>query len=161
MTIANTIPVQVPTVPITFGAKEATGEESLSTLAVNMWAGDSNIDTSIFAEGYLNYQAPLAAGGAGEIDLDTWIKIVEGVHLAFPDLQIEILGQVAQGNRVWTHWRAFGTHAGEYLGQAATGNAIDYSGVQIDNIVDGRIIASWVYWDNYTLRRQIGLESTN
>ncbi|MEX0351469.1 MAG: ester cyclase [Paracoccaceae bacterium] len=131
--------------------------KDLSRQAVEMWAADATIDTSIFADGYMNHQAPLATGGTGSIDLATWTGIVEENHKAFPDLKVEILGQVAEGDRVSTHWRFYGTQKAPYLGLPASDRAVDWTGIQIDRIADGKIAESWVVWDFFTLRQELGM----
>ncbi|CUK12576.1 putative ester cyclase [Ruegeria denitrificans] len=129
--------------------------KNLSRQAVEMWAADSTIDQSIFADGYQNHQAPLATGGTGSVDLATWVDIVEGNHKAFPDLKVEIFGQIAEGDRVSTHWRFFGTQKGSYLGVPASNRPVNWTGVQIDRIADGKIAESWVVWDYFTLRQEL------
>ncbi|MTI02622.1 ester cyclase [Roseibium sp. RKSG952] len=132
--------------------------KNLSRQVLEMWAADSTIDESIFADGYQNHQAPLATGGTGSIDLTTWVSIVEENHKAFPDLKVEILGQTAEGDRVSTHWRFYGTQNGTYLGLPATGRSVDWTGIQIDRFANGQIAESWVVWDFFTQRQQLGLE---
>ena len=131
--------------------------KSLSRQAVEMWAADSKIDEAIFAEGYQNHQAPLATGGTGSVDLATWAGIVADVHKAFPDLKVEIIGQIAEGDRVSTHWRFYGSQSGPYLGLPATGRPVNWTGVQIDRVADGKIAESWVVWDYYTMRQELGV----
>ncbi|MES0825917.1 ester cyclase [Ruegeria sp. SCP11] len=131
--------------------------KNLSRQAVEMWAAESSIDETIFAEGYQNHQAPLATGGTGSIDLATWAGIVAENHKAFPDLKVEIFGQIAEGDRVSTHWRFFGTQQGSYLGQPASGRPVNWTGVQIDRIADEKIAESWVVWDYFTLRHELGV----
>ncbi|WP_170326955.1 ester cyclase [Ruegeria arenilitoris] len=131
--------------------------KDLSRQAVEMWAAESTIDESIFAAGYQNHQAPLATGGTGSVDLSTWASIVAENHKAFPDLKVEIFGQVAEGDRVSTHWRFYGTQKGAYLGKPASGKQVDWTGVQIDRIANGKIAESWVVWDYFTLRHELGV----
>jgi len=133
--------------------------KSLSRQAVEMWAAESTIDESIFAEGYQNHQAPLATGGTGSLDLSTWASIVAENHKAFPDLKVEIFGQIAEGDRVSTHWRFYGTQKGAYLGQLASGKTVNWTGVQIDRIANGKIAESWVVWDYFTLRHELGVDN--
>jgi len=133
--------------------------KNLSRQAVEMWAAESTIDESIFAEGYQNHQAPLATGGTGSIDLSTWASVVEENHKAFPDLKVEIFGQIAEGDRVSTHWRFYGTQKGDYLGAPASGSTVNWTGVQIDRIASGKIAESWVVCDYFTLRNELGLRN--
>nr|WP_255732074.1 ester cyclase [Ruegeria sp. Ofav3-42] len=138
---------------------DVSAAKNLSRQALEMWAAESTIDEAIFAEGYQNHQAPLASGGTGSVDLTTWAGIVEDNHKAFPDLKVEILEQTAEGDRVSTHWRFYGTQNGPYLGLPATGRSVDWTGVQIDRIANGQIAESWVVWDFFTQRKQLGLEN--
>src|SRR5215210_3079399 len=43
------------------------------------------------------------------------------LRTAFPDIQFTIIDQVAEGNKVVTHWITEGTHQGIYEGIAPTG----------------------------------------
>ena len=75
---------------------------------------------------------------------------------AFPDLQIEVQGMIAEGDTVVTTWTLRGTHRGEFLGIAASGNDIEVTGTTLHRIEDGVIVEARVNWDTLTLMRQIG-----
>ncbi|MEM8843156.1 MAG: ester cyclase [Pseudomonadota bacterium] len=132
-----------------------TMQKDLSKQAVGMWAADAPMDLSIFDPGYQNHQAPLATGGSGTIDLETWARIVRDNHAAFPDLRVEILMQIAEDDRVATYWRFSGTQRGAYLGQPATDRRAAWTGVQIDRFMGGKIAESWVVWDFYSLLQEL------
>lgn len=132
-------------------------EKDLSRRGIAMWAGGATIDTTIFAPDYANHQEPLADGGTRTIDLAAWVAVVEANHQAFPDLSVEIMMQVAEGDRVATHWRFSATQTGTYEGQAATGKNVSWTGIQIDRFADGKIAESWVVWDKYTMFKQLDL----
>ena len=55
-------------------------------------------------------------------------------HSAFPDLRVTIEDQVADGGKVATRWTVRGTHQGEMLGAAPTGNQVTFTGTQTDYI---------------------------
>jgi predicted ester cyclase len=75
---------------------------------------------------------------------------------AFPDVHFTIEDEVAQGDKVVLRWTARGTHRGELMGLAPTGRAAKVTGVTIDKIADGKVVESWVEWDNLGLAQQIG-----
>mgnify|MGYP000869959153 CR=1 FL=1 len=132
--------------------------KALARRSLGMWAADAPLEPdAVFAEDYVNHQEPMAAGGAGGLDRSGWAAVVEANHRAFPDLQVEILAQVAEGDRVATHWRFSATHAGTYEGRMATGRTATWTGVQIDRFAGGRIAESWVSWDKYGQFEQLGL----
>src|SRR2546421_1614242 len=55
----------------------------------------------------------------GPEGLKQFVQIYKG---AFPDVRITINDQVAEGDKVVTRWTATGTHTGQLMGIAATGN---------------------------------------
>jgi steroid delta-isomerase-like uncharacterized protein len=75
---------------------------------------------------------------------------------AFPDLAIEVEGMIAEGDTVITTWTLRGTHRGEFLGVAASGNKVEVTGTTLHRIEDGVIAEARVNWDTLSLMRQIG-----
>jgi predicted ester cyclase len=75
---------------------------------------------------------------------------------AFPDVHITIEDQIAEGDKVVTRWTDRGTHQGEYLDIAPTGKQVEYTGISIDRIADGKIVESWLESDRWGLMQQLG-----
>ena len=71
-------------------------------------------------------------------------RYVSAYRAAFPDLRITVEDQLAEDDKVVTRWTLRGTHSGEYLGLAPTGDAVTVSGIEFDRIVGGRIDEAWV-----------------
>ena len=84
-------------------------------------------------------------------------ELIEGYRSAFPDIEIRIEEQVAEGDLVVTRWTGTGTHKGELMGVAPTGKGTTVTGVTIDKIKDGQIVESWNNWDTLGLMRQLGV----
>ena len=80
----------------------------------------------------------------------------EGYRSAFPDLQITVEDQLAEGDTVATRWTARGTHDGELFGIGPTGKQATVSGITIDRYSGGKIVESWDNWDALGLMQQIG-----
>jgi steroid delta-isomerase-like uncharacterized protein len=76
---------------------------------------------------------------------------------AFPDLHFTIEDQIASGDRVVTRWTASGTHRGDFQGIAPTGRQVRVSGVDIDRIVDGKVVECWPIADYLYLLQQLGV----
>ena len=76
---------------------------------------------------------------------------------AFPDLNFEIVDLVAEGDKVLTRWVLTGTHQGEFLGYAPTGNKIRVQGMSLDRIEDGLVAEGFDGWDNFGFRQQLGM----
>ncbi|TYQ27761.1 ester cyclase [Pseudanabaena sp. UWO311] len=74
---------------------------------------------------------------------------------AFPDIQIEIVQQVAEGDRIATYITSQGTHRGDFYGIPPTGKHISTSVIRIDRIQDGKIAEHWSVSDAASLMQQI------
>ena len=75
-----------------------------------------------------------------QVGIEGAINHVKGVRETYPDLILRIDKQIAEGEWVATCYLMSGTHLGEWLGIKPTGKSIQVTGVNIDRIVDGRII---------------------
>jgi steroid delta-isomerase-like uncharacterized protein len=71
-------------------------------------------------------------------------RYVSAYRAAFPDLRVTVEDQLAEEDKVVTRWTVRGTHLGEFLGLAPTGDEVAVSGIEFDLIVGGRIDEAWV-----------------
>jgi steroid delta-isomerase-like uncharacterized protein len=67
---------------------------------------------------------------------------------AFPDLRVTIHQQIAEGNQVVTYKTFAGTHRGEFMGVAATGQEVTFEVIDIFTVVDGHITEHWAVAEN-------------
>jgi predicted ester cyclase len=65
---------------------------------------------------------------------------VAGVRAVYPDLRVTVERQIAEGDWVATVLTARGTHRGPWLGMAPTGKPLVFTGVNINRVVEGRIV---------------------
>jgi C-1 hydroxylase len=75
---------------------------------------------------------------------------------AFPDWHETIEDIIAEGDKVWVRLAYTGTHKGEFMGLAPTGNKIITKSVDIYRIVNGKLAEYWNVTDNVNLFKQIG-----
>lgn len=80
----------------------------------------------------------------------------KGYRDAFPDLQLMIEEQIAEGDMVATRWTASGTHKGDLFGISPTGKQTTVGGMTIDRFMGGKIVESWDNWDALGLMQQLG-----
>ena len=83
-------------------------------------------------------------------------KTIAMYREAFPDLVMTVDAQIAEGDMVATRWHAEGTHQGELMGRAPTGNKATTHGIAFDRIEDGMIAEGWVQWDALHLMQVVG-----
>lgn len=75
-----------------------------------------------------------------ELGLDGARDHVLGIRKTYPDLRVTVEQQIAEGEWVVTCVTATGTHRGEWLGMKPTGKRMEVTAVNIDRVVDGRIV---------------------
>jgi steroid delta-isomerase-like uncharacterized protein len=81
---------------------------------------------------------------------------------AFPDIHLEVLHVLAEGDHVLIHWRGSGTHSerlatltGETI--PPTRRAVSLSGALLFEVREGKIVRVWDYWDQLSLLAQLGI----
>ncbi|MEZ5966360.1 MAG: ester cyclase [Planctomycetota bacterium] len=85
-----------------------------------------------YTEVHAGVRYPLGVEGARDHVL--------GVRRTYPDLHLTIHRQIAEGEWVATQATMRGTQAGEWMGIAPTGKTIEVAVVNVDRVVDGRIV---------------------
>ncbi len=75
---------------------------------------------------------------------------------AFPDAEITIEDQLAEGDMVATRWTGRGTHQGELMGVQPSGNRVEVMGNSISRIEDGKIVEEWNIYDALGMMQAIG-----
>ena len=76
---------------------------------------------------------------------------------AFPDIRIDVVRTVCEGDMVVVLGHVTGTHAGDHLGAPATQKRIDMWGMGMARIANDRIVEGWNSWDFMTLYQQVGM----
>src|SRR5215217_6667506 len=74
----------------------------------------------------------------------------------FPDVVSTIEDLIAEGDKVVAHWRSRATHQGNYMGIPPTGNRIEFTGISVYRIEEGKIAQEWTVEDQFGLMQQIG-----
>ena len=93
------------------------------------------------APGIVNH----AMGGA--FDREGWLESDKSLFTGFSDLHVEVLDQVAEGDKVATRYTITGRQTGEFFGIPAGGVTATLSGTSLDRIADGKIVEHWADTD--------------
>ena len=75
---------------------------------------------------------------------------------AFPNIEVVVEDQLAEGDRVATRCSVRGKHTGDSLGFAATQLPVEFTGITITRIKDGKIVEAWNNFDFMKMYRQLG-----
>jgi predicted ester cyclase len=77
---------------------------------------------------------------------------------AFPDLRMDVEDPVASGDKTVARVRGTGTHQGEFMGVAPTGNRIDVQLIDIMRFDDaGLVCEHWGVADMLAMMQQLGV----
>lgn len=82
---------------------------------------------------------------------------VGAVHRAFPDLRIEVAEVIAGPDRAACRYHVRGTHQDEFIGIEATGKEIEFIGLSMVHIENGKIIEEWTEDDAIAIFNQLGV----
>lgn len=76
---------------------------------------------------------------------------------AFPDMRIQVLRTIAEGDLVAAHCLFEGTHEGEFMGIPPTGRRISVPVVDIVRFRGGRAAEHWGVTDTGVMMQQLGV----
>lgn len=93
---------------------------------------------------------------AGEVrGLNSLKVFVSSWLTAFPDAQLRIEDQVAEGDQVATRWTFMGTHQGNFRGIKPTGKRITMGAMYFYRIANGKIVKIRAIVDTLSLLQQL------
>jgi steroid delta-isomerase-like uncharacterized protein len=133
-------------------------EQNLALIKREMEAWDKNdFDTirKLVAPEYHLY-APSRRNRPYSIEQEIeWVKSGDN---AFPDMKMNIEELFAKGDKVVLRYVCRGTHAGEFEGIPATGKHVEFGGIIIFRIKNGKIVESREDNDDFNLKQQVSWE---
>jgi len=86
-------------------------------------------------------------GGVESHGPEDFRRFFQDLIRTFPDLRIEVLDIVAEGEKAYVRWKAEGCHQGDAFGIKASGQRHQFSGVSWFVVRDGRIVGGGDCWN--------------
>jgi steroid delta-isomerase-like uncharacterized protein len=80
---------------------------------------------------------------------------IEQLRRAMPDMRVTVEDISAHGDKVVIHNTWKGTHTGSFLGFPPSGRRLEYTGIVIWRLADGRISERWALIDKREMARQM------
>lgn len=106
----------------------------------------------LIAEDFLNHAAP-PDRQRGRQGLKDVVRMFES---AFPDFRYAVEDVISEGDKVAVRDIFRGTHQGDFMGIAATGNRVSMEAIHIYRLSEGKLAEHWVARDDLGMMRQIG-----
>jgi steroid delta-isomerase-like uncharacterized protein len=89
--------------------------------------------------------------------LQAYKQVLAQFYAAFPDIEASVEEMIAEGEKVVARWTCRGTHRGDFPGLPATGKTVQWSGMTIYRIVDGKVVEEKGEEDVLGLLQQLGV----
>ena len=102
--------------------------------------GRDEVFQALMAPDFVNRTAPLGLPPGPE---GMAIMFNQILRPAFPDLRVQIHEQIAEGDKVTTRKTLHGTHRGELMGIAPTGEPVTIEVIDIVRLKEGRYAEHW------------------
>jgi len=118
--------------------------------------GDMAIMEKYFATNCV-YHSP---GGEAIRGIDGLKKYGSMFHTAFSKMQHIIEDMIAEGDKVVARFTFRATHTGEFRGIAPTDKQVEFPGIAIWCIADGKIVEEWAAFDTLGFMQQLGAVPT-
>jgi steroid delta-isomerase-like uncharacterized protein len=118
--------------------------------------GNLDLVDELFSASYVLHDPGIPGGElrGTESFKQQWVSMF---RTAFPDLQLSIEDQVAEGDKVVTRYTGRGTHQGELMGIPPTNNEAVVSGIIVSRVSGGRIEEEWNSFDALGMMQQLGV----
>lgn len=79
------------------------------------------------------------------------------LRTALPDISIEVVHSMTDGEFTMAHCRVTARHTGPGLGFPATNKPIEFWGFTLVRVVDGQLVEGWNSFDFLTMYEQLGV----
>ncbi|MCO5762006.1 MAG: ester cyclase, partial [Chromatiaceae bacterium] len=89
------------------------------------------VTDEIIATDYVGHIATLPDAVRG---VEAFKQVILLFHFSSPDIRFEIQDQIAEGHKVATRWVALGTHQGDFMGIAPSGQRLSVTGMSFHRI---------------------------
>jgi predicted ester cyclase len=80
---------------------------------------------------------------------------------AYPDLRITVEDTVVEGDKIAARCRVTGSHAGHGIGVAPTNQPVEFTGMTIVHVKDGKIVEAWNEFNFMEMYKQVGALTLN
>ena len=115
--------------------------------------GNVDMVDEIYAPEYVDHDPNMPEDVHGLEGVKETYNMILG---AFPDSEVTIEDQVAEGDKVVTRWTVRATHQGELMDIPPSGNRVEFMGVTISRIEGNKIVEDWDIYDALGMMQQIG-----
>jgi predicted ester cyclase len=80
---------------------------------------------------------------------------------AYPDLKVIVEDTISEGDKIAARCRVTGSHTGHGIGLAPTNQPVDFTGMCIVRVREGKIVEAWNEFNFMDMYQQVGALTLN
>ena len=116
---------------------------------------DEMCDENVVANGLTDAEGKTICG------IEAYKNLHRMFVAAYPDMKITVEDTLREGDKIAARCRVSATHAGEGLGVAPTSQPVEFTGMTIVKLKDGKITEAWNEFDFMKMYAQLGALTLN
>jgi len=128
--------------------------KALSSHALKIWSeGNYSLLDELYSPEIIRHEVNIQEDLVGTKqykDNVTWVRT------AYPDFNVTADDLFVKDDLVVLRWTVTGTQTGPRGDLPATGKHVQFSGININRVIDGKIIEEWVYFNMADVLKQLG-----
>jgi len=128
--------------------------KALSNRALKIWSeGNYALLDELYSPEIIRHEVNIQEDLVGTQqykDNVTWVRA------AYPDFNVTTDDLFVKDDLVVLRWTVKGTNTGPLGDQPATGKRVQFSGININRVIDGKIVEEWVYFNRADVLKQLG-----
>ena len=113
--------------------------------------GNLGVISELVASNHVYHSNPQLSG------IDGQKKMVTMYRTAFPDLELTVEDQIAEGDKVVSRITIRGTHKGDLMGTPPTGKHVTITAISIMRFADNKVVEEWELVDEAGMMQQLGV----
>ncbi|MFJ1651423.1 ester cyclase [Streptomyces sp. NPDC088337] len=113
------------------------------TVVRNFWTDYEKGDLESTWDQYIAADLTIHPSSGFEFTRQSWLEAEQALFAAFTDVHVEVLDQVAEGDKVATRWALTARQTGEFFGVPSAGRSGRLTGTTFDVVRDGKIAEHW------------------
>jgi steroid delta-isomerase-like uncharacterized protein len=133
--------------------------KALSIQALEIWnQGDYTLLEDLYSHEIVRHEVNIQEDIVGKKEYEdnvTWVRT------AYPDFNVTADDSFVKDDLVVLRWTVKATHIGPRGELPATGKQVHFSGININQVINGKIVEEWVYFNQADVLKQLGFTFTH
>lgn len=116
---------------------------------------DEMCDENVVANGLTDAEGNTVRG------IEAYKNLHRAFVSAYPNIKITVEDTISDGDKMAARCRVSATHTGEGLGLAPTDQPVEFTGMTLIKLKDGKIVEAWNEFDFMKMYSQVGALTLN